>query len=94
VYTSYSKALRKQDLVHFEKTMTQHDHQHHDHGHHDHHQGHKRKGLHRDWRTWVAVVLMLGAMAIYLLSMDESIQPAGTPGFGMPAGGPPMEAAP
>jgi len=36
---------------------------------------------------------MLAAMAIYLLSMDESIQPGG-PGSEAPAGGPPMEAAP
>ncbi len=31
-----------------------------------------KKGIHKDWRAWVALVLMLGAMAAYVLSMDES----------------------
>ena len=30
------------------------------------------KGIHKDWRAWVALLLMLGAMAAYVLSMDES----------------------
>jgi hypothetical protein len=33
--------------------------------------------LHRDWRIWVAVILMLVCMAIYLLTMDEAIVPGG-----------------
>jgi hypothetical protein len=46
--------------------------------------GHK---LHRDWRLWVAVVLMLLGMVIYLLTLDERVVPAGSvPGPGTPAG--------
>ncbi|MGQ0633661.1 MAG: hypothetical protein ACT4QC_03545 [Planctomycetaceae bacterium] len=30
---------------------------------------------HKDWRVWVAVVLMLAAMLAYVLSFDESLQP-------------------
>jgi hypothetical protein len=33
--------------------------------------------LHRDWRFWVAIVLMLAAMAAYVLSNDEALQPGG-----------------
>jgi hypothetical protein len=32
---------------------------------------------HRDWRTWVAVALMLAGMAAYILSLDESLRPGG-----------------
>ncbi len=35
----------------------------------------KGRGMHKDWRTWVVVGLMLAAMAAYLLSLDESIMP-------------------
>jgi len=30
---------------------------------------------HKDWRVWVALVLMLAAIAGYVLSLDESIIP-------------------
>ncbi|MCH2182578.1 MAG: hypothetical protein MK108_11285 [Mariniblastus sp.] len=30
------------------------------------------KGIHKDWRAWVALLLMLGAMAAYVLSGEES----------------------
>jgi hypothetical protein len=33
------------------------------------------RAVHKDWRTWVIVGLMLAAMAAYLLSLDESIVP-------------------
>jgi hypothetical protein len=52
----------------------------HDHGHHGDHGHAKRapsRGLHRDWRLWVAVALMLAAMIAYVLSMDESLVPGG-----------------
>jgi Ca2+/H+ antiporter len=48
---------------------------------HDHHGSHahaKQKKIHHDWRFWVlivAVVLMLLAMAMYVLSLDESLRP-------------------
>jgi len=41
-----------------------------------HGKSHERK-LHRDWRVWLGVILMLTAMAIYLLTMDEAIVPGG-----------------
>jgi len=67
--------------------MNQHNHKHDHHGDH-HSSGHrKNQGLHKDWRLWVAVVLMLGAMAMYVLSDDESIQPGGEVA-------PPVDAAP
>jgi hypothetical protein len=71
--------------------MTKHDHQHGDsHGHdhkHEHGHGHHKPGWkpHRDWRVW-AVALMLLAMAVYVLTLDESIWPGG--------GGPEVPAAP
>lgn len=57
----------------------------HEHGHRQRqpaHAGHGRtdrwSGLHRKWPAWLALGLMLLAMAIYVLSMDESIEPEGT----------------
>ena len=42
---------------------------------HDHEHHHSRKrGLHRDWRTWLIVGLMLAAMFAYVMSDDESLQ--------------------
>ena len=35
--------------------------------------GPKRKRLHKDWRVWVAVILMLAAMIIYVLTLDDSL---------------------
>ena len=35
------------------------------------------KGLHRDWRAWVMVGIMLTAMLAYVLSLDDSLQPGG-----------------
>ena len=31
--------------------------------------------LHKDWRIWLMVILMLVSMVIYVLSLDESIMP-------------------
>ena len=67
--------------------MTHHDH--HDHGHHGSHdhKGHQhppRKGLHKDWRAWVVVILMLAAMAAYILSDNERFAPGGGVGPAMP----------
>jgi hypothetical protein len=33
----------------------------------------KTNGIHKDWRTWTVVGLMLGAMVVYVLSDDESL---------------------
>jgi len=44
-----------------------------------HNHGNRRspawKNVHRNWRTWIVVGLMLAAMVMYVLSDDESIQP-------------------
>jgi hypothetical protein len=34
-----------------------------------------RKKLHRDWRAWLAVLLMLAAIAMYVLTLDDSVIP-------------------
>jgi len=34
-----------------------------------------RRKLHKDWRVWLAVALMLAAMAMHVLSLDESVVP-------------------
>ena len=43
--------------------------------HHHRHSGtgQPRKSLHKDWRMWAAVVLMLAAIVIYVLSLDDSL---------------------
>ena len=42
-----------------------------------HDQGEQKKGLHKDWRTWTVVILMLVAMAAYVLTDDEALGPGG-----------------
>ncbi|RJR42973.1 MAG: hypothetical protein C4567_06445 [Deltaproteobacteria bacterium] len=44
-----------------------------------------RQGLHKDWRMWVALGLMLAAMGMYVLSLDDSVQPEIGAGGGPPA---------
>jgi ABC-type nickel/cobalt efflux system permease component RcnA len=57
--------------------MTKHNHEHAGAGKHAHQ--HKEKtgirNLHKDWRTWLAVGLMLAAIAIYVLTLDDSVVP-------------------
>ena len=50
--------------------------------------GRARQPLHKDWRVWVVIGLMLAAMAIYTLSEDDSAAP-GQPETGQPAAPPP-----
>jgi hypothetical protein len=33
----------------------------------------QRKKVHKDWRVWAAVVLMLAAIIIYVLTLDDSL---------------------
>jgi len=47
-------------------------------------QPHARK-LHKDWRVWAGVILMLACMAIYLLTMDNALVPASTANTNAPA---------
>ena len=42
-------------------------------------------GLHRDWRTWLVLAIMLAAIATYVLTLDESIQPGSAAPGGLPA---------
>ena len=55
---------------------------------HDHHSPGWKP--YRDWRVW-AVVLMLIAMAVYVLTMNESLWPGGG-GPAIPAPGPAADA--
>ncbi len=34
------------------------------------------KKFHKDWRVWLAVVIMLVAVITYVLTLDDSILPA------------------
>jgi hypothetical protein len=35
--------------------------------------GKPRRKLHKDWRMWMAVILMLAAVMIYVLTLDDSL---------------------
>jgi len=37
----------------------------------------EKRALHKDWRTWAVVLLMVGAMAMYVLTLDDSLVPVG-----------------
>lgn len=46
--------------------------------HSQHHQQSKPKTQpHKDWRVWTAIILMLAAMFVYVMTDDESLQPGG-----------------
>jgi hypothetical protein len=38
-----------------------------------------RPGFHKDWRAWLVLGLMLAAITIYVLTLDESVQPVNAP---------------
>jgi hypothetical protein len=40
----------------------------------------KRKSLHKDWRTWLLVALMLAAIGMYVLTLDDSVVPVSSTG--------------
>ncbi len=52
------------------------------HKHNPEHQQHPapKSAWHKDWRTWVVVGLMLAAMAVYVFSVDESVDPGANEG--------------
>ncbi len=57
--------------------MTQHNHKHsesHKHARRDDAEPSDRK-FHKDWRVWLAVVIMLAAIIVYVLTLDDSIVP-------------------
>jgi hypothetical protein len=39
------------------------------------HKHSSRKKLHKDWRAWLAFLLMLAAIVIYVLTLDDSMVP-------------------
>ena len=43
------------------------------------------RGLHKDWRAWAVVLVMLAGMAAYVLSFDEEDQPGGATAPAVPA---------
>jgi hypothetical protein len=54
------------------------------HGNHDEnwreHERHSQHGpywrrMHRDWKMWIGVTLMLVAISVYVLSLNESLRP-------------------
>ncbi len=52
---------------------------------HPGHQQSQRPGIHKDWRTWVAVIVMLGAIGIYVLTLDDSVEVMDETAAGAPA---------
>jgi hypothetical protein len=55
--------------------MAQHN-EHSHHGNHQHSHDAPKKKIHHDWRFW-AVILMLGAMLLYVVTNDEAVEPGG-----------------
>lgn len=42
-------------------------------------------GLHKDWRTWVVIGLMLASIGIYVLTLDDATQSGNVVRQGVPA---------
>ena len=42
-------------------------------------------GLHKDWRAWLVIGLMLAAIGIYVVTLDDSVQSVNVPQQGVPA---------
>ncbi len=57
--------------------MSKHDHEKHSAGGHapEHFDKTAERQWHKSWVTWTVVVLMLAAMAVYILSLDNEIAP-------------------
>ncbi len=47
-----------------------------------------KRAVHKDWRVWVVVGLMLAGMAVYVFSLDESFWPSGDSKDEVPAEAP------
>jgi hypothetical protein len=39
----------------------------------NHHHPDDRRRPHKDWRVWAGVILILAAIAIYVLTLDDSL---------------------
>ncbi len=55
--------------------MAKHAHKHSGEESHEHKSA--KRPPHKDWRAWLVVILMLAAMAAYIWSLDESLEPGG-----------------
>jgi hypothetical protein len=56
--------------------MSKHDREKHSAGeHHEHYDKTAARQWHKSWLTWTVVGLMLAAMAVYVLSLDNEIVP-------------------
>lgn len=44
---------------------------------HDHPRHHFLRNAHRDWRVWIAVVLMLAMILVYVMTDSLSLRPGG-----------------
>lgn len=57
--------------------MAQHNHRHSESGKHARSEKSPsgKKQLHKDWRVWLIVGLMLLAMIVYVLTLDDSVVP-------------------
>jgi hypothetical protein len=54
--------------------MSSQSHNHSKHRHTDRKESGSRK-FHKDWRVWLALLLMLGGIVLYVLTLDDSIIP-------------------
>jgi hypothetical protein len=34
-----------------------------------------RTALHKNWRTWTVLIVMLTAISLYVLTLDDSVEP-------------------
>ena len=61
--------------------MSQHNHEHKHSEKPAHHHNNKLgiRNLHKDWRSWIVIGLMLAAMAAYVLTLDDSVVPGSRP---------------
>ena len=65
--------------------MSRH-HHHQNHPHHPQQNSSPKNAFHRGWLFVVAIILMLIAMGVYMLTLDESVVPEpGEPGIGQSA---------
>ena len=64
------------------------------HSHHHPHKQHEEKhetdtflkpGIHKDWRTWLVIGLMLAAIGTYVVTLDDSVQSGSVPQQGVSA---------
>jgi len=49
--------------------------------------------LHKDWKTWVVIGIMLAAIGIYVLTLDDSMEPSMAPPGEIPATAAPAQPA-